>query len=94
MRVLGLVRDADVIELDVEVLINGFEGAGDDDVIFQLDGEWLVEEGFEEGEEEHFWVWGRLGTEGCREGEKEACQYLDDIRGSQIKSGNCESHVR
>ena len=36
--VLQLVEDGDVVEFDVEVLVDGFEGAADGDVVFQLDG--------------------------------------------------------
>ena len=64
MRVFELVKDGDVVEFDVEVLIDGFEGAADGDVVFQLDGHGLVGEGFEEGEEEHGGG-GRGGRGGC-----------------------------
>ena len=36
--VFQLVEDGDVVEFDVEVLVDGFEGAADGDVVFQLDG--------------------------------------------------------
>lgn len=42
------IEDVDIIELDVEVLVDRFQGAADADVIFQLDGDGLVGEGFEE----------------------------------------------
>ena len=48
MRVLVEVQDVDVVELDVQVLVDGFEGAADADVIFEFDGDGLVGEGFEE----------------------------------------------
>lgn len=38
MRVFELVEDDDVVEFDVEVLVDGFQGAADGDVVFQLDG--------------------------------------------------------
>ncbi|KAL8665556.1 MAG: hypothetical protein Q9168_007668, partial [Polycauliona sp. 1 TL-2023] len=38
----------DIIQLDIEELINGFEGPFDGDVILQLDGDFVVDEGFEE----------------------------------------------
>lgn len=53
VRVLVFVQHLDVVELDVEVLVDGFEGATDGDVVFELEGYGLVGEGFEEGEEEH-----------------------------------------
>ena len=39
MRILDLVEDDDVVEFDVEVLIDGFEGAADGDVVFEFDGD-------------------------------------------------------
>ena len=36
--VFQLVEDGDVVEFDVEVLVDGFEGAADGDVVFELDG--------------------------------------------------------
>ncbi len=39
MRVPELVEHGDVVELDVEVLVDGLEGAADGDVVFQLDGD-------------------------------------------------------
>lgn len=48
MRVLVQVEDVDIIELDVQVLVDGFEGAADADVVFELDGHGLVCEGLEE----------------------------------------------
>jgi hypothetical protein len=38
VRVLELVQHGDVVELDVEVLVDGFEGPADGDVVFELDG--------------------------------------------------------
>lgn len=38
MRVFEFVQHDDVVELDVEVLVHGFEGAADGDVVFELDG--------------------------------------------------------
>lgn len=48
MRVLVEVEHVDVVELDVQVLVDGLEGAADADVVFELDGYGLVGEGFEE----------------------------------------------
>ncbi len=39
VRVAQLVEHADVVELDVEVLVDGLEGAADGDVVFELDGD-------------------------------------------------------
>lgn len=48
MRVFIQIEDVDIVELDVEVLVDRFQGAADADVIFQLDGDGLVGESFEE----------------------------------------------
>lgn len=51
VRVLVEVEDVDVVQLDVEVLVDGFEGAADADVVLELDGDDVVGEGFEETEQ-------------------------------------------
>lgn len=38
MRVSELVQHGDVVQLDVEVLVDGFQGAADGDVVFELHG--------------------------------------------------------
>lgn len=43
-----LLVDRDVVELDVEVLVDGFERARHLDVVLELDGDGLVDEGLEE----------------------------------------------
>lgn len=48
MRVLELLDDLDVVELDVEVLVDALEHAADLDVILQLDRDLMVDEGLEE----------------------------------------------
>jgi len=48
MRVLVQVEHIDIIELDVQVLVDGFESAADADVVFELNGHGLVCEGLEE----------------------------------------------
>jgi hypothetical protein len=53
MWVLVQIEHVDIIELDVQVLVDGFEGTADADVVFELDGHGLVCEGLEEAEEEH-----------------------------------------
>lgn len=53
MRVLVQVQDVDIVELDVEVLVDGFQCSADANVIFELDDHGLVCEGLEETEKEH-----------------------------------------
>jgi len=36
MRVFELLEHGDVVELDVQILVDGFEGAADRDVILEL----------------------------------------------------------
>jgi hypothetical protein len=48
VRVLELLEDLDVVELDVEVLVDALEDAADLDVVLELDGDLVVDEGFEE----------------------------------------------
>ena len=48
MRVLDLLEHLDVVELDVEVLVDALEDAADLDVVFELDGDLVVDQGFEE----------------------------------------------
>lgn len=43
-----LLVDRDVVELDVEVLVDRFQGARHLDVVLELDGDGLVDEGLEE----------------------------------------------
>ena len=64
MRVFGFIEYGDVVEFDVEVLVAGLEGAADEEVVLQLDGEGRVGESFEEREEKHggdisgmWWRW-------------------------------------
>jgi hypothetical protein len=38
VRVFQLVQHGDVVELDVQVLVDGFKGAADGNVVFKLDG--------------------------------------------------------
>lgn len=46
--VFELVEHGDVVELDVEVLVDGFQGAADGDVVLELDGYGMVCEGLKE----------------------------------------------
>lgn len=48
MRIFQLLQHLDIIQLDVQELVDGFEGAFDGDVVFELDGDLVVDEGFEE----------------------------------------------
>lgn len=48
VRILELVEDGNVVELDVEVLVDALEDAADLDVVLELDRDLLVDEGFEE----------------------------------------------
>lgn len=48
MWILQLIEHGNVVEFDVEVLVNGFEGAADGNVVFELDGYGGVDQGFEE----------------------------------------------
>ena len=60
MRVFIQIEDVDIVELDVEVLVDRFQGAADADVIFQLDGDGLVGESFEEAVERERLVSGHV----------------------------------
>mmetsp|Transcript_5733 Transcript_5733/g.13879 ORF Transcript_5733/g.13879 Transcript_5733/m.13879 type:complete len:201 (-) Transcript_5733:13-615(-) len=70
VRVAGGVDDRDVVELDVEELVDGVERAAEGEVVFELDGDLLVDEGFEKREEEHRGTRERLGEGGTRDGEE------------------------
>ena len=48
VRVLDLLEHLDVVELDVEVLVDALEDAADLDVVLELDGDLVVDQGFEE----------------------------------------------
>lgn len=48
MRILELLDNLDVIELDVEVLVHTLENALELDVVFQLHGDLVVDERLEE----------------------------------------------
>ena len=60
MRVFIQVEDVDIVELNIEVLVDRFQGAADTDVIFQLDGDGLVGESFEEAVERERLVSGHV----------------------------------
>lgn len=48
VRVLELLDDLDVVELDVEELVDALEHAADLNVVLELDRDLVVDEGFEE----------------------------------------------
>jgi hypothetical protein len=48
MRPPHLIHGLCVIELDVQVLVDGLEGAADLDFVFEFDGDFLLDERFEE----------------------------------------------
>ncbi len=48
MRILQLINDADVVQLDVEVLVDTLESAPDLDVVLELDRDLMVDERLEE----------------------------------------------
>lgn len=48
MRIFHFLKYLNIIQLDVEELVDGFQGAFDGDVVFELDGDFVVDEGFEE----------------------------------------------
>ena len=52
MWIFQLVQDNYVVEFDVQVLIDGFEGAADGNVVFQLDRHRLLGQGFEKTRQE------------------------------------------
>jgi hypothetical protein len=52
MRILDLIHDRHILQLDIQELVHAFEGTADGDVIFELDGDLCVDEGFEEAESE------------------------------------------
>lgn len=47
VRVLEVVDDGDVFELDVEKLVDRFQGARDLNVVLEFHGDRVVDEGFE-----------------------------------------------
>ena len=47
MRVLVEIENVDIVELDIEILIDGLQGPADPDVIFEFDRDGLVGEGLE-----------------------------------------------
>jgi hypothetical protein len=48
MRPSHLIHGLCVIELNVQVLVDGLEGAADLDFVFEFDGDFLLDERFEE----------------------------------------------
>lgn len=50
MRILELLKHLYIIQFDVQELVDGFERASYGDIIFELDGDFVVHKGFEEAE--------------------------------------------
>jgi hypothetical protein len=48
VRVVEFVQDLNVLKLDVEELINGFEGSLNCDVVLEFDGDFMVHKSLEE----------------------------------------------
>ncbi len=48
MRILELLNDRNVLELDVEILVHALEDAADLNVVLELDRDLVVDEGLEE----------------------------------------------
>lgn len=48
MRILDLVHDTNLVELDVEVLVDTLEGTADLNVVLELNGHLVVDERLEE----------------------------------------------
>ena len=48
MRILPLLHHRNIIELNIQELVNGLEDSGDAEVVFELDGDFVVDQGFEE----------------------------------------------
>lgn len=48
MWIFDLLQHLYIVQLDVEELIDRFQGSLDGDVIFELDGDFVVDKGFEE----------------------------------------------
>lgn len=51
MRVLNLLEHLNIVQLDVQELINRFESPFDRDVVLKLDGDLVIDKGFEEAGE-------------------------------------------
>lgn len=48
MRVFIQIQNVDIIQLNVQVLVDGFESAADANVVLEFDGHRLVGKGLEE----------------------------------------------
>lgn len=53
MWVFDFLHHCDIIQLDVQVLIHALQRAADRDIILELDGDFVVDQRFEEAEEQH-----------------------------------------
>ena len=48
--ILELIEDYDIVKFDVEILVDGFEGAANGDVVLEFDCHGVVRQGLEEAE--------------------------------------------
>ena len=48
MRILQLLHDLYIIELDIKELVNRFKNAFDRDIVLEFNGDFMVDEGLEE----------------------------------------------
>lgn len=51
MRILEFLNNLNIIQLDIQELVDRFQRAADLDVVFELDGDFVVDERFEEARE-------------------------------------------
>jgi hypothetical protein len=51
MRVFYFIHDGNVVKLDVQVLVHGFEGATDENIVLQFNGDFVLNQRLEEAEE-------------------------------------------
>lgn len=56
MWVFDLLEDLNVVKLDVQELVDGFERAFDRYVVLQFDGDFVVDKGFEEARSDKYGV--------------------------------------
>jgi hypothetical protein len=48
MRVLDFLHDADVLQLDIKILVDALQRAANLDVVLEFDCDLVVDQGFEE----------------------------------------------
>lgn len=52
MRILQLIHELNVVQLDIQELVDGLEGAFDRNVVLELDGHFVIDESLEEAAEQ------------------------------------------